>query len=185
MFTYHNLETAPEESKGMIKSAQEGFGMLPNLHAILAEAPSSYEAYSWLYNKFTQETTFTPLEQQVVMMASNFDNNCHYCVPAHTWIMKSAKMPEDIINSLREGKPLGDLKLEALRTFTVDMWKHRGHVGEDRLIKFFDTGYTKRHALEIMTGMACKLISNFTNGMTNTNVDEPFKEFSWIHPEKR
>jgi len=185
MFTYHKPETAPEESKEMLEGAEKAYGMIPNLHSILAEAPSTYEAYGWLYQKFTTQTTLSPLEQQVVMMASNFDNNCHYCVPAHTWIMKSANMPEDVIESLREGTPIKDEKLEALKTFTQELWSKRGHVGEEKLVKFFDAGYSKRQALEIMTGMACKLISNFTNGMTQTNVDEAFQDFAWTHPKKR
>ena len=185
MFTYHTSETAPKESKERLEQSEKAFGMLPNLHAVLGEAPTTYEAYTWLYGKFTSETTLSPLEQQVVMMTSNFENNCHYCVPAHTWIMKSSNMPEDVIEALREGKNLPDAKLEALRVFTKNLWDNRGHIGEDATISFLDAGFTKRQALEVMTGMACKLVSNFTNGLTGTNIDAPFQEHAWTHPSKR
>ena len=185
MFTYHTQETAPKESKSILENAQKNYGMVPNLHAILAEAPATYEAYNWLYGKFTTDTTLSALEQQVVMMASNFENNCHYCVPAHSWIMKSGDMPEDVIESLREGTPIKDAKLQALRVFTKELWDNRGHVGEAKLVAFLDAGYNKRQALEVFTGMATKLISNFTNGLTKTDVDEPFKAFAWTHPKER
>ena len=183
MFTYHTPETAPKESVAILENAQKNYGMIPNLHAILAEAPTTYEAYNWLYTKFTSETTLSPLEQQVVMMTINFENNCHYCVPAHTWIMKSAGMPEDVIASLRKGETLSDTKLEALRVFTKELWVKSGRVEEAQVIKFLDAGYTKRQSLEIMTGLATKLISNFTNALTNTDVDVPFKEFAWTAPQ--
>ena len=176
-FTYHTPESAPQESKPMLEGAQKSFGMIPNLHAILAEGPTTYEAYGWLYNKFTTSTSFSPLEQQVVMMTSNVENKCHYCVPAHTWIMKSAKMPEDVIEALRTSKELPDAKLQALSDFTKAMWDNRGHVSQDQLKDFLNAGYSNKHAIELMTGMACKLISNFTNGMTKTKVDAPFQEF--------
>lgn len=184
MFTYHSPETAPEKSKTILENDQKTYGMIPNLSRVQAEAPVTLEAYKWLYGKFTTETSFTPLEQQIVMMTSNYENNCHYCVPAHTWIMKSGNMPEDVIESLREGTPIQDKKLQALRIFTKELWDNRGHVGEDKLIKFLDAGYTKQQALEILTGMACKLLSNFTNGLTGTDIDPAFQSFEWKHPSK-
>ena len=185
MFNYYTAENAPAASKAKLEHAQKSYGMIPNLHAILAEAPATYEAYTSLYQNFTQNTSLSPLEQQVVMMTSNYENNCHYCVPAHTWIMKSAEMPAQVIDALREGKELPDAKLQALSVFTKELWDNRGHVGDDKLQKFIDAGYTTKQALEIFTGMATKLISNFTNGLTKTKVDPPFQEFAWSHPSKR
>ena len=48
-FTYYNAETAPEESKALVEQSLKGFGMLPNLHAVLAEAPATYEAYNTVF----------------------------------------------------------------------------------------------------------------------------------------
>ena len=141
-FTYHTPESAPQKAKPMLEGAQQAYGMIPNLHAILAEGPTTYEAYGWLYKKFTEETSFSPVEQQVVMMTSNIENNCHYCVPAHTWIMKSAKMPEDVIAALRNGSEIPDAKLQALSVFTKAMWDKRGHVGDEALNNFLSAGYT-------------------------------------------
>jgi len=62
-----------------------------------------------------KNTMLSPLEQQVVFMTANFENNCHYCVPGHTWMMKASKMPDDVIDALREGTELPDAKLQALQ----------------------------------------------------------------------
>ena len=94
MFTYYEPDTAPEESKSLMEQSLAGFGMIPNLHKILAEAPATYKAYNQTFTSFMKETTFSPVEQQVVFMTSNFENNCHYCVPGHTWMMKSAKIAQ-------------------------------------------------------------------------------------------
>ncbi len=84
MFTYHGLNSAPEQSRPLVEQSLKGFGMLPNLHRILAEAPATYQAYITTFELFMKQTTLSPLEQQVVFMTANFENNCHYCVPGHT-----------------------------------------------------------------------------------------------------
>jgi alkylhydroperoxidase family enzyme len=185
MFTYYEPETAPDKSKELMKQSIKALGMIPNLHKILAEAPITYEAYNTTFSLFMKESSLTPEEQQVVFMTSNFENNCHYCVPGHTWMMKSRNMPEDVIEALREGSPLPDAKLQALHDFTKELLDNRGHIGDDRLQAFLNAGFTKRQALEVLTGLAAKLISNFTNALTHTEVDEPMKAFAWTHPNQR
>lgn len=185
MFTYYEPDTAPEESKPLMEQSLKSMKMIPNLHKILAEAPATYEAYNTAFSLFMKNTTLSPLEQQVVFMTANFENNCHYCVPGHTWMMKASKMPDDVIEALREGTELPDAKLQALHDYTKELLDKRGHIGDDRLQAFLDAGYTKRQALEVLTGLSAKLISNFTNAITHTKVDEPMKAYDWTHPSER
>ncbi|WP_222872645.1 carboxymuconolactone decarboxylase family protein [Hankyongella ginsenosidimutans] len=100
------------------------FGFVPNLHKILAESPAAHEAYSTLYKLATEKTNLTPVEVQVVMMTSNYHNRCHYCMAGHSMIMTMLKAPQDIITALREGKPLADAKLEALRVLPANCWSN-------------------------------------------------------------
>lgn len=185
MFTYHDLESAPEKSRPLIEQSQKNMGMLPNLHKVLAEAPATYETYNTAFGLFMNNTTLSPLEQQVVFMTANFENNCHYCVPGHTWMMHAAKMPEDVIEALREGTPIPDAKLQALHDFAKDLLDKRGHIGDEKLQEFLDAGYTKRQALEVLTGLASKLISNFTNALAHTEPDAAFQKYAWVHPKDR
>ena len=67
MFTYHDIESAPAESKPLIEQSQKNMGMLPNLHKVLAEAPATYETYNTAFGLFMKNTTLSPLEQQVVL----------------------------------------------------------------------------------------------------------------------
>lgn len=185
MFTYHSIESAPQEAKPLIEQSLKGFGMLPNLHKILAEAPATYEAYSTTFNLFMKNTTLSAIEQQVVFMTANFENNCHYCVPGHTWMMHTAKMPDHVITALREGLPITDTKLAALHDFAKALLDNRGHIGDAKLRAFLDAGYTKRQALEVLTGLASKLISNFTNALAHTEPDAAFQQYAWVHPKDR
>ena len=179
MFTYHNKMTAPVQSVPFIDSAESMFGFVPNLHKILAESPAAHEAYFVTYKLATEKTNLTHIEVQVVLMASNYHNSCHYCMAGHSMIMKMINAPQDVITALREGKPINDAKLEALRTFARQLLEMRGHVGDPALEAFLRAGYTKSQALDVLVCLSAKLISNFTNALAHTEIDAPMKPLAW------
>ncbi|MGL4231402.1 MAG: carboxymuconolactone decarboxylase family protein [Casimicrobium sp.] len=185
MFTTYTKDNVPKESAELVARSIKAYGFLPNLHGVMAEAPATYRAYLDTFDIFAKETTLTPLEQQVVMQTSNYENNCHYCMPGHSMLMKMMGMPADVIEALREGTPIADAKLEALRTYTRNLLDQRGHVTDAQLQALFDAGYTKRQALEVLVGLASKLLSNFTNAIAKTEIDAPVKAFAWTHPKLR
>jgi len=180
-FRYHTAQSAPKEAKPSIQKSIDCFGFLPNLHAIMAEAPSMLASYHALWDLFG-ESSLSPLEQQVVLMAANFENDCHYCVPGHSYIMTASGMPADVIESLRNGTPITDSKLESLRTFSIALIQKRGHVGDNAVRAFIAAGYSERQALEVIVGLAMKLLSNYTNAIAHTELDEPVKNFAWTKP---
>lgn len=185
MFTYHSKETAPAESLPQIERSEKNYGFFPTLHQIMAEAPATYQAYLDTFALFEHNTTLSQLEQQIVFMTANYENDCHYCVPGHSYLMTAYKMPADIIEALREGQPLADEKLQALRHYTQMLIDKRGHIGDAELRKFLDAGYTKRQSLEVLVGLASKLISNFTNALAHTMLDQGVEKFAWVHPKNR
>lgn len=177
-FTIHTRETAPEGSKDQLAHSQKNFGLVPNLHGVMAESPQHLEAYRTLHKLF-QEGAFTPIEQDVVWLTINVLHNCHYCVPAHTAIAKGKKTPDAVIDALREGRALPDAKLEALRTFTTKIVKARGEVTDADFKAFYDAGYTNRHYLDLILGLAQKVMSNYVNHAAHTPIDPPFAAFDW------
>jgi len=177
-FPSHDLETAPEASKPLLEKSQKAFGRLPGLHKVLAESPQAYEGYQVLHKLFT-ETNFDAEELTVVWQAINVENECHYCVPAHTGIAKGMKVSQEISDALRDETALPTPKLEALRTFTVQMVRERGNVTDAQMQAFFDAGYGHRAVLDVILGMAQKTMSNYVNHVAQTPVDEVFKPLAW------
>ncbi len=182
-FPSHTLETAPEGSKPLLENSQKAFGRLPGLHKVLAESPQAYEGYQMLHKLFT-ETEFDAEELTVVWQAINVEHECHYCVPAHTGIAKMMKVSDEISEALRNETPLPTTKLEALRTFTIQMVRQRGNVTEDQMKAFFDAGYGHRAVLDVVLGLAQKTMSNYINHMAQTPVDEVFHPLLWKRGDK-
>ncbi|MEL0644893.1 carboxymuconolactone decarboxylase family protein [Olleya sp. Ti.3.14] len=174
----HNIETAPEAAKPLLENSQKAYGMIPGLHGVLSASPELLKAYQELHQLFT-ETSFNNEELTVVWQTINVEHACHYCVPAHTGIAKMMKVDDDIIDALRNETPLADAKLEALRTFTLSITRNRGNVSQADLEAFYTAGYGEQQVLEIILGLSQKVISNYTNHIANTPVDEAFQKFAW------
>jgi len=156
-------------------------GMIPNLHGVMAESPQTLDAYQTLTRLFS-ETSLTAVERNVVWLTINVRHDCHYCVPAHTAIAKSQGVPDAVIDALREDQPLQDEKLEALRVFTLAVVDKRGAVDPADFEAFFAAGYAQRQALDVVTGVAHKVLSNYVNHFADTPVDETFAKYAWTPP---
>ena len=69
-FTLHTADTAPEASKPLLENSQKAFGMVPNLHAVMAESPQLLEAYQRVHELF-QNSSFNAEELTVVWQTVN------------------------------------------------------------------------------------------------------------------
>ena len=180
-FTVHTLDTASAESKEQLNSAQKLRGRIPNLFGVLAEAPIAVEAYKTL-GSLLMRSSFSPTERHVVWFTINAYHDCHYCMAAHTLLAKGEKVPEDVIETARAVRPYDDPKLEALRIFTLSLVENRGWVSPEDIDAFIAAGFTKQNVFEIIVVISHKVLSNYTNHIVDTPVDDAFKQFTWTKP---
>jgi alkylhydroperoxidase family enzyme len=178
-FEIHTLDTAPEQSRALLEHSQKAFGRLPGLHSVMAESPALLDGYKHLHRLFAEETSFDKDELTVVWQTINVEHACHYCVPAHTGIAKMMKVDDAITEALRNETPLPNARLEALRTFTLQVVRQRGDVSDAQVQAFLDAGFTRQQILEVVLGVAQKVMSNYTNHLAQTPVDKPMQAFAW------
>ena len=176
--TLHSIESAPEESKPLLEGSVKAFGMIPNLHAVLANAPGLLEGYQKLHELF-KKSSFNAEELTVVWQGINVEHDCHYCVPAHTGIAHSMDVNPALIDALRNGDSLPNEKLQTLLDTTLSIVRNRGRISEQEIEKFYAAGYGERQLLEIILGLSQKVISNYSNHIANTPIDAPFAKFAW------
>ena len=177
-YTIHTAATAPQGAREALEGVQKQFGFVPNLMGVMAEAPSTLKAYLNLM-QFLGETSFSPIQEQVVALAVSHVNACTYCMAAHSAVAKGVGMSDDDLRALRDGGPLKDTALEALRAFTVDVVETRGWVSPAAQSAFFAAGYTRTHVLEVLVGVAMKTLSNYVNHTADTPLDPQFAPFAW------
>lgn len=177
-FQVHTVESAPEGAKVLLQNTLDNYGMIPNLHGIMAESPQTYQSYLALTEQ-VMESSFTPAERHVLWLAINVENRCHYCVPAHTMIAKQDGVDEEIIEAVRNRQSISDARLETLRQFALKVLAHRGRLTPEDVSEFFDAGFTKRQVLEVVLVLAHKVTSNFINALAGTELDPAFARYAW------
>lgn len=177
-YKLHTEETAPESARPILTQVKGKFGFVPNLLATMADAPALLKGYLALADIF-DSTSFSPTERQIVLLATSLENGCAYCMAAHTAIAGMQKVPDDVVKSLRDNKPIADVKLEALRLFATDVVTERGYPSAESLNRFLSAGYTKSHVLEVVLGIGMKTLSNYTNHLADTPLDAAFKAAEW------
>lgn len=178
LFKIHTIDSAPAAARGTLQAVRQKYGFAPNLLGELAAAPSALNAYVTL-NELLAGSSLRPVEQQVVLITASIANGCTYCVAAHTASLKSAGLPDDQIEALREGRPLADPRLQALRALTTAIVDRRGRITERELRPFLDAGFTLDQVLEVLVGIAMKTLSNYTNHIAETPVDAQLQPFAW------
>eukprot|EP01037_Dinobryon_pediforme_P018127 gene18127-18373_t len=180
-FTLHDTTTATPESAALLDQIQKGWGFVPNLHRVLAESPAALEAYGALWG-IAERTGFTAIERNVAYLAIIYENACTYCMAGHTNLSKMAKVDDAVIAAMREGRPLVDTRLEALRTFAALVTRNRGVVTPAEVEAFKAAGYDNRAILDVLVLAATKLISNYTNHLAETPNDAFMKGAEWTAP---
>ena len=181
-FDIHTIESAPEASKPLLEDSEKAYKFIPNLHGVMAESPALLEAYKTIGDIYAK-ANLNVLERQVVLLAINYENNCHYCMAAHSVIAQMEKMPADILNALREGETLSDPKLEALRSFAVKMTRNRGWVENADIRALHDAGYDNQTVGDVILAIGFKVLSNYTNHVAQTEIDPAFASQAWTKPE--
>lgn len=177
-FTTHSIDTAPAAAKPLLEGAESAYGFVPNLLGNMAEAPALLEGYMSLAG-ILGKTDLTETERQIILMTNNRLNGCTYCMAAHTTISQMANVPADVIEALRTDTPIADAKLEALRKFSIAVNESRGWPTDAQLDVFLAAGYTRQTVLEVILGTALKVMSNYTNHIASTPLDNAFAQSAW------
>ncbi|MGH9341577.1 MAG: carboxymuconolactone decarboxylase family protein [Acidobacteriota bacterium] len=177
-FKIHTLESAPKGSFEILSKAKEKYGFLPNLLGVLAESPSALKAYFTL-GGLLEQTSFTPGEQQVILLAVSLENRCEYCVAAHSTVAKMQQVPPGVVEALRNDGSVADPRLRALSQFTRTLVRNRGWVSKEEIEDFLSAGFTRAQVLEVILAVAMKTLSNYTNHLAETPLDAPFEGAAW------
>ncbi|OEJ98735.1 hypothetical protein A8C32_05935 [Flavivirga aquatica] len=175
-FIKHSIESAPEESKELLKYGEKKYGMLPNLFRYMAGAPSALKGYIDLFNTFSK-TSFSSGEQHLILLAVSIVNKCDYCTAAHTRAAKANGISSSILNAVRKQKKLEDKRLNALIDISKKITETRGNIEAVDLNVFYEVGFSPENIMEIIVGVSLKTMSNYINHVTENIINEELKPF--------
>lgn len=183
-FQVHTKETAPTESADVLANIEKALGFVPNLFGVFAESPAAVKAYL-TFGQIFDESSFSRTERQVVNLTASRLNECHYCMAAHSVFAGLQNVPAEVVEAIRNDQPIADSRLDALRTFTTAAVEKRGWLSGDDIAAFLAAGYTKAQILEVILGISFKTLSNYTNHITDTPLDDAFASAAWAPVKNR
>jgi AhpD family alkylhydroperoxidase len=131
-----------------LKKTKAAMGMIPNMYSKMANSPAMLQTYAQGYSLFREDSGFTSVEQEVVFLIISRENECLYCMAAHSFVAdKLSNVPTEVTDAIRNNDPIVDTKLAALVEFTRVMFVSRGNPNVDDVRAFTQAGYTECHIL--------------------------------------
>ena len=174
------LDDAEPEAKALLEGAKKKMGFIPNMYGAMANSPGLLNTYMQGYSAFRENSGFSSIEQEVIFLAISQVNGCEYCMAAHSFLAEAASgVPGDVTAAIRDGNPVPEMQLSALSIFTRLMVTKHGLPSLADVEDFLAAGYKEKDILEIIHAIAVKTISNYTNHIFHTDVDDAFHKHTW------
>lgn len=174
-FKMDEASNEPEEVKEVFNWYKENFGFVPNLTKVLSASPAALRSYWLTQSQLGQYGLLTPEEHNVIQMAVAVENRCKYCTSGHQMAGGAffGSAEEDLI-AIRNESKIPKEKFDALRAFTLEVYRNKGRISDQVLNDFLEVGYNRAQAIEVVANIAVKVLSNLVNQLTLNEVDEPF-----------
>lgn len=169
-------EEAPEASRAQLRAVTGRLGFVPVQQGLMAHAPAALNAYATM-SALLAKSSLTLVERGVIFITASRANRCGYCVAAHS---AGAGLDDEVLAAVRAGRRIdGEPRLDALRVFVQQIVEQRGFLEPGQLEDFLAAGFEEPQVLEVVTAIAMKTLSNYTNHMMRTPLDEYFQPFAW------
>ena len=168
-----NTETKVAATLSQIKAS---LGNVPNVFGLLANAPVALDGYLSL-SKALSRGRLTTREREILALAIAQENECQYCLSAHTALAEAVGLSKTDALKARFGKS-DDPFERALTSFVKNVVRQRGLVSDQDLDLAREAGIDDGLMLEIVANVALHTLTNYANRLADTEIDSPVVEVS-------
>jgi uncharacterized peroxidase-related enzyme len=177
-FQVHTIDSAPADSATSLHALKAGLGFVPNLAATMAESPTLINGFVNLRQTLAGGE-LSGVEREIVALAVSLENDCDYCMAAHSTFALMQNADESAVSAARQGGEPEDAKLAALYRFARSLVARKGHVSGEESQALLDAGYSKAALFEVLAQAAHTTLANFAHGVTKAPLDDSFKPLAW------
>jgi len=170
-------ETAPEAARPLVARSVANNGFLPNLVAVLANAPTALETYLTVA-EINGRSSLGLVEREIIQITAAAIHGCEFCVAGHTALaLKKAGLERATVAALQRRGLTGNARYDALVAFTRAVIVARGAVGDGELADFIAAGYSQQQALEVVLGVSLATLCNFANNLAANDINPELAAF--------
>lgn len=162
---------ASNEQLELLDAIQEQLGMVPNFLKVFANSPTALRAFLGLHG-IAGEGSLDALTRERIALAIAQQNECQYCVSAHSAIGLKAGLNSAEIEVNRAGSSQ-DAKAAAAVKFAKALAEHNGEVTTAELQAVRNAGYSESDIVEIITHVGMNILTNILGKASRVDIDFP------------
>jgi alkylhydroperoxidase family enzyme len=180
-YPVHTIESAPAQSKPVLRQLQLAFGQVPNIAAQMAESPVLINGFIGLFER-VHASSLTEPQIQTLLLTNAVTNASEWPVAFHTALALKEGVHRADVDAIRHGLLPDDAKLAALSALARTLIEKRGRLAELDQKHFLEAGFSVEQILEVIAVVAASTITNFTSSVTEPPLEAQFEEFAWHAP---
>jgi uncharacterized peroxidase-related enzyme len=178
-FQIHTLQTAPAGGVPALRTLEQGLGFVPNLAAAMAESPALITGFVDLRTTLAASGTLTGAEREIIALAVSIENDCDYCMAAHSTFALMQNASEEAVLAARAGDTPQDPKLGTLHRFARSLVANKGHVSGEETQALLNAGYSRGAVFELVAQVAHTTMANLAHSISQAPVDQAFAPQAW------
>jgi uncharacterized peroxidase-related enzyme len=169
-------ENADPKVAATLSQLKARLGKVPNVFPTLAHAPVALDGFLSL-SKALSRGRLTARQREILALAIAQENECQYCLSAHTALAEAVGLSAAAALKARFEKS-DDPFERALTSFVKNIVRQHGLVSDQDLGLARKAGIDDGLMLEIVANVALNTLTNYANRLADTEIDSPVVEVS-------
>ena len=167
-------DDASERAQELLEQVQQTFGKIPNIFKVMANSPAVLQSYLNFSGALSTGVLDVKIAERIALFISQ-QNDCEYCLSAHSMLAKNAGLSQEEILQARRGLSANQRAQSAL-FFAGSVYQNKGQVSVSDLASIREEGFSDEEVLEIIGHVNLTNLTNFINNVAQTTVDFPRAE---------
>lgn len=164
-------DTANGEAQQLLKQVHGAFGATPNMFRAVANSPAALQSMWAGFGALGGGTLGAKLGEQIAVAIAD-QNDCEYCLAAHTALGRKAGATGEEMSAAQAGQS-HDPKTAAALKFATTVVRQRAKIDAADVDALRQAGFNDGDIMEIMAHVALNLFTNYVNVAFAVPVDFP------------
>ena len=171
----HTIDGAPEASRPLLEGvvAVSPTGRLLNLHAQMAHSPAVLAAYASIRQATVRYGTLDPRIRSALMMTTAAVSHSTYAQAVTSSLAVRSGWDEAEVRALRDGRPLGEDKTDALVGVVREAAARSGQVSDATWQRATEAGWSSEQLAEAFAYLALAVFTAYFLNYAQTPMDLP------------
>jgi uncharacterized peroxidase-related enzyme len=166
---YENLP--PGKNRELLDQVKSKLGKIPNIFKHMALSPAVLESYLGFSATISGTSLSAKIREQIALTVAQ-ENNCGYCLAAHTALAKGAGINDTQITDSRRGTSEIPKTAATLR-LAQKLVRDKARLTDADLKDAFNAGLSDAEIIEIVAVVALNLFTNYFNHVVDPEIDFP------------